>query len=100
MFKKYTVININLDEFDKILKDYITTHNEKFDFYFINCEFKIEIDNNSTPNIETNYFYHIDSDNVESYLLYCIDCFKSIGYKFYNINQMTINSIGDRCNMT
>ena len=43
LHKNYTVISINLDEFDKILKDYITTHFKKFDFYFINCEFKKRI---------------------------------------------------------
>ena len=37
---------------------------------------------------------------MNKYLLYDIDCFKSRGYNFYNINQMTINIINDRCNMT
>ena len=68
--------------------------------YFINCEFKVEFDNNFTTNIKTNYFNNIDSDNMKSYLLYYIDCFKPRGYKFYNINQMTISSISDRVNMT
>ena len=33
-------------------------------------------------------------------MLYGIDCFKSRGYEFYKNNQMTINIISDRCNMT
>ena len=33
-------------------------------------------------------------------MLYDSDCFKSRGHKFYNINQMTTNTISDRCNMT
>ena len=37
---------------------------------------------------------------MKRYLLYDIDCFKSRGHKFYNINQMTININSDRCNMT
>ena len=36
-FKKHTNSNINLDEVNKTLNDYISTHNKKFDFYFINC---------------------------------------------------------------
>ena len=31
----------NLDGVNKILNDYISTHNKNFDFYFINCEFVI-----------------------------------------------------------
>ena len=42
----------------------------------------------------------MDSDNIKSSLLYYNGCFKSRGYEFYNINQMTINSSSDRCNMT
>ena len=34
-YTKYTINNINIDEFDKIFNYYITFHNEKFDFYFI-----------------------------------------------------------------
>ena len=33
LYIKYTINNINLDELDKILNDYITTHNEKFNFF-------------------------------------------------------------------
>ena len=29
LYKKYTIININLDEIDKILNDYVTIHNDK-----------------------------------------------------------------------
>ena len=54
LYKNYTVNNINLDEVDKILNDYITTHSKKLDLYFINCEFKIELDNIFTTFIETN----------------------------------------------
>ena len=32
-YKKYTTNNINLDEVNKILNDYISTHNKKFDFF-------------------------------------------------------------------
>ena len=37
LYKKYTINNINLDEGNKILNQYISTHNKSFDFYFINC---------------------------------------------------------------
>ena len=100
LYKKYTFNNIILVDFDKILKDYITTHIKKFDFHFINCDLKIEFDNKFSTIIETKFFNNIDSDKIKSFLLCYIDCFKSRGYKFYIINRMTINSISDRCNMT
>ena len=98
--EKHTIKNVLLDEVDKILNDYITTLNKKFDFYFFNCEFKTEFDNNFTTNIETKYFHQIDSNNIKSDLLYYNDCFKSRGYKVCLINQMTIKTISERCNMT
>ena len=32
--------------------------------------------------------------------MYDFDCFKSTGYSFYKINQMTTKIVSDRCNMT
>ena len=51
---KYINNNINIDEFDKIFNYYITTHNKKFDFYYIDCEFGIQFDNNYKANKEIN----------------------------------------------
>ena len=98
-FKKYTIIKVNLDEFVKILNDFVTTH-KKIDFCIIKCEFIIKFDNNFTTNTNTNSLYNTDINNIKSYLLYYIDCFKSTGYTFKSIIQMTINSINDRCNIT
>ena len=89
-----------MDEVNKILNDYISTHNKNFYFYFINCEFVIEIDYNLQANIKVEDFYNTDINNRNRFLLYDNDCFESRGHKFYNINQMTINIISDRCNMT
>ena len=33
--KTYTINNINLDEVNNLLNDYISTHNKTFDFCFI-----------------------------------------------------------------
>ena len=48
----------------KILNDYISNHNKKFDFYFIDCEFVIEFDENFTANKQTNCCYNSDSVNI------------------------------------
>ena len=99
-FKKYTINIVNLDEVDEKLNDFVTTHNEKFDLFFINCEFKREFDNNITTKMETKYFYKIEANNIKIGLLYYSDYFSLQGNNFYNINQITINSIHDRCNIT
>ena len=68
--------------------------------FFTHCEFKIEFDNDFTTNIETPYFYNTDITDIKRYLLYEICYFLSIGHKVNNINQLTIHSISDKCNMT
>ena len=90
-----------MNEVDKLLNDYISSHNENFDSYFVICEFAIELDNNFTANIENKYLYNIDDiiSKIKAYLLYCIDCFKSRRYISYNINQINNKTINDRCNM-
>ena len=100
LYEKYTFNIIKLDEVNKILSDSISPHNEKLDFLIINSEFAIEIDNNFVAIIKTKYFYNTDIINRNKILINVIDCFKSRGYKFYNNNQMTMNTISDRCNMT
>ena len=89
-----------LDEVDKILKDYVSTHNKKFDTYFIYCEFKIQFDNNSTTDLKTDRVHNIEIEKISQSLIDSIEYLESKGYKFQNINQMTINTISDRCNMT
>ena len=89
-----------MDELNKILNDYISTYNKSFDFYFNNCVFVIKIDNNFIAITETIYFHDTDIVNIYLYLLYYTDCYESRGYKFHEINQMTININSDRCNMT
>ena len=65
LYIKYTINNINLDEVDKTLNDYITTHNEKFNFCLINCKLVIEFDDNFIENIETEYFFNTDIISIK-----------------------------------
>ena len=51
LYIKYTINNNNFEELDKLLKDYVATHNKKFDFYLISCELIIEFDNNLTEKL-------------------------------------------------
>ena len=67
IYKNYTVNKIDLNDVNNLLVGYISTHNKNFDFYFINCEFKIEFDDNVTTNIEVNYHYNTDYIIIKSY---------------------------------
>ena len=98
--KKHTNNIVNLDEVNKILNDYISTLYKNFDFYITNCDLVIKFDNKVISNIKANYFCNTDYININRSLLYDIDCFKSRGHKFYNINQMVIIIISDKWNMT
>ena len=42
IYKKYVINNTKLDEVDKILKDYVSTHIKNFDIHFTYCEFKLQ----------------------------------------------------------
>ena len=64
-YMKYVINNVDINDFDKIFNDYITSHNKKFDFYYINCEFVIETDN-YLANIEINFHYNTDYISLES----------------------------------
>ena len=96
----YLINNVNLDEIYKILKDYVYTPNKKFDFYFIYCDCSIEFDNNFTTNRSTNYFEIIGITRGYENLLNEIDFLKARGYKIFNINQITIKTFNDKCNMS
>ena len=97
---KYNINNVDIDDFDKIFNDYIITHNKKFDFYYIDCEFQIQFHNEYTTDIEIKYHYNTDYINIKSYLLFYIDSCELAIYKFYGINHMIINTISCRCNMS
>ena len=100
LYKKHTIKNINLDEYDKRLHDYITTPNKIFDVCSVNCNYKIEIDKNFVKNIGTGYVLNIESEKTKIYSLYSIVCLKLKGYKFCKINQMAFNTIIDKSNIT
>ena len=100
LYTKYIINNVNIDDFDKIFNYYITTHNKKFDFYYIDCEFEILFENNYTANMDINYHYNTEYINIKSYLLFYIDSCEINGYKFKNINHMIMKTITCKCNMS
>ena len=104
LYMQYTIKNINFDELDKVLNDYVATLNKKFDFYLFSCKLIIELDNNLTEKIKTNYFYNTNINDIKRNLLYNI--YNSIPrifknpYNSCNIKQMIVKTIDGKCNMT
>ena len=100
LYDNFIIDDVNLDEVDKIIIDYVTIHNEKFDVSLVRCDFIVEFDDFIT-NIKTNYLVNKDHIiNLKKFLSFDIKCFESKGYKIDNIKQMIIKSLSDRCNMT
>ena len=89
IYIKYIINKVDINIFGKLFNDYITNHNKKVDFYYINCEFQIAIDNRLL-NIEINFHHNTDYINLKCYLLFYTE---SQGINFFNIDQRIINII-------
>ena len=76
LYEKYTINNVNLDEFDKTLNNYISHHNKNFDFYFVKLPFELKFNNDFVPCIETHSFYNADISKKKEFFSCCIDYFK------------------------
>ena len=93
---KYIINKVDINNFDKIFNNYIKNHNKKFDFYYINCEFEIETNNNRILNIEINFHHNTDYINLKCLLFFYTE---SHNIKNFKINKMIINTISCLCNM-
>ena len=96
IYFKYVINNVDINNFDKIFNEYITNHNKKFDFYYINCEFQIEY-NNRLLNIEINFHHNTDYINLKCLLFFYTE---SQNIKNFMIKHMIINTISCLNNMT
>ena len=99
LYIDYTINNIDLDGFDKLLNEYISCHNKKFRSYFFKLTCEIQFNNNFIQTLETNYHSNSELNNMKSYLLSFIDSFTSRGYEFCKINHITINTMNYRCDI-
>ena len=97
---KYIFNNVNIDDIDHIFEKYIKIRNQKFVFYYINCQFVIQFKNNIFATIQINNHLNTDYINIKSYLLFYIDSCEYGNFIFDNIFNMEINTISCRCNMT
>ena len=79
LYIDYTINNIDLHGFDKILNEYVSYHNKKFTSYLLKltCELKFNI--NFIQTLETNYHSNSELNKMKSYLLSFIDIFTTRG---------------------
>ena len=95
------VTNIDLNDVNKILNNYIEIHDKKFIVYNIKCIFDILFDDNDIYELETSYIHNKEIYKLIFQLQYFIDMIlKTEGKNFKKINQMSIYILGDKCNMT
>ena len=57
IYKEIIIDNIDLDNVDKILNDYIEVHDKKFNIYFIKCLFNIRFDDD-IKELDTVYIHN------------------------------------------
>ena len=100
LYTSYIIENIDIDEVDDIFDNYIIIHNQKFVFYYIDCQFQIKFKDNIFAKIEINQHFNTDYINIKSYLLFFIDSCRYGNFVFDNVIKMEISMISCKCNMT
>ena len=88
LYYKYIIINVNLNDVNKIIEYYIIIHNEKFNIYFINCIIEI-VNNNIISNIEMNN-HSLDHNHIKKVLN---------SFKIDKINHININITSCLCHI-
>ena len=100
LYTTYMIENIDIDEIDDIFYKYINIHNQKFIFFYFDCQFEIKFKDNVFAKIEINQHFNTDYINIKNDLLFYIDSCSHGNFIFDNIIKMEITVIGCRCNMT
>ena len=100
LYTTYIIENIDIDEIGDIFYKYINIHNQKFIFYYNDCQFEIKFEDNVFARIEINQHFNTDYINIKNYLIFYIDSCRYGNFIFNNSIKMEITMIGCRCNMT
>ena len=73
LYTSYIIENIDIDEVDDMFDEYINIHNQKFVFYYIDCQFQIKFKDNNFAKTEINQHFNTDDIIIKNYLLFYID---------------------------
>ena len=88
LYTKYKIENIDIDEVDEIFDKYIKIHNQKFVFYYIDCQFEIKFKDNVFAKIEINQHFNTEYINIKKYLIFYIVSCRYGNFVFDNIIKM------------
>ena len=101
IYDEYSINNPNLNDIDKIINNYVTSYNKKFDISYIKCDFYLVFNDDFKIHIETYYVHNKDYlTKIKINLLSWIEHPKIGGYSFCHINEMIIKTITDKHWMT
>ena len=78
----HTIKNPKFSNMHKIFIDYITSHNEKFDLYQFNCEFKLDFVN-LTRLIKTDFYRITTTINLKRYFFIGLNILLKRSKNFY-----------------
>ena len=100
-YDEYSINNPNLNDIDKILNNYVTSYNKKFDIYYIKCDFYLVFNNDFGIYKKTLYVHNKDDlTKIKTELLFKLQLLKYEGCSFCYINEMIIKTITDKHWMT
>ena len=100
-YDEYSINNPNLNDIGKIINNYVTSYNKKFDIYYIKCDFYLVFNNDFGIHIKTHYVHNKDDlTKIKTELLFKLELLKYEGYSFCYINEMIIKTITDKHWMT
>ena len=101
VYDEYSINNPNLNDIDKIINNYVTNYNKKFDKYSIKCDFYLVFNNDFGIPIKTHYVHNKDDlTKIKTELLSRIEHLNFEGYSFCHINEMIIKTINCKHWMT
>ena len=97
IYDEYSINNPNLNDIDKIINNYVTSYNKKFDIYHIKSDFYLVYNNDFGIHIKTHYVHNKDDlTKIKTELLFQLELLKYQGYSFCHINEMIIKAITDK----
>ena len=101
IYDEGSINNPNLNDIDKIFKNYVTSYNQNFDIYSIKCDFYLVFNDDIKIRIETYYVDNKDNlTKIKTQLFSWIEHLKFEGYKLCHINEKILKTVKDKHWMT
>ena len=97
IYDNYSINNPKFNNIDKIINNYVTSYNKKFDINSTKCVFYLVFNDDFKIHIKTYYVPNKDDlSKIKTELLSWIEHLNFEGYSFCHINEMIIKSINNK----